>query len=54
MSEKTKECPGCALEVPSDSEICPYCGYEFPSNSRWLPFVAVGMIALMLLWFVGC
>jgi len=40
--------------VPRDDEVCPYCGYEFPSNSRWLPIIAVGMIALMLLWFVGC
>lgn len=49
-SEKTRECPACALEGPADADVCPYCGYEFPGGpSRSLIWVAVVM-ALLLAW----
>jgi RNA polymerase subunit RPABC4/transcription elongation factor Spt4 len=52
MSNKTKECPSCAMQVDSDEEICPICQYEFPKQSKVSVWVAVVLIILLLLLFV--
>lgn len=48
----TRECPGCACEVPANSNRCPICGYAFPARSglqRGLPWIVAGLLALLLL-----
>jgi RNA polymerase subunit RPABC4/transcription elongation factor Spt4 len=29
-----KECPSCAMQIPSDSEICPVCEFEFSHTGQ--------------------
>lgn len=49
MAEKTRECPSCALEGPSDASECPFCGYEFPGpHPRWQVWTAVAVAALLV------
>jgi predicted amidophosphoribosyltransferase len=48
----TRECPGCAVEVPANENRCPICGYEFPVRGRLhrhLWWIALGLILLFLL-----
>ncbi len=49
---KTKECPGCAMDVDTDAEICPICQYEFPRQSRAAQMTIFFLIILMLLWIL--
>ncbi len=49
---KTKECPGCAMDVNANEEVCPICEYEFPEQSSATSIVVVVMIILMLLWVI--
>jgi RNA polymerase subunit RPABC4/transcription elongation factor Spt4 len=49
---KTKECPGCAVEVDANAEVCPICGYEFPRQSWILRITVFVMIALLIWWLV--
>jgi len=49
---KTKECPGCAMEVNADAEVCPICGYEFPQQSKAMQVLVWIMIILLVLWLV--
>lgn len=46
-SERTFECPACALEVEGSPESCPYCGYEFPVRSQGVSATAWLMAALL-------
>lgn len=50
-SEKTKECPGCAMEVPKDAAACPVCGYEFPKQPLSVKVGVWILIFLLLLWY---
>lgn len=51
MSSKTKECPGCAMDVDDDATACPICGYEFPERPRWIIWLAVVLlVAILWLW----
>ena len=52
MSEKTKECPSCAMEIDAKADVCPICQYEFPKQSRVSVWVAVVLIVLLLLLFL--
>lgn len=48
----TRECPGCAVEVPANENRCPVCGYEFPVRSplhRNLLWLVLLMLALLLI-----
>ncbi|MDX1618286.1 MAG: zinc ribbon domain-containing protein [Balneolaceae bacterium] len=49
---KTRECPGCAMEVDADAEVCPICGYEFPKQSAAVQVMVWVMIALLLAWLL--
>jgi hypothetical protein len=47
-----RECPGCACEVPANSNRCPICGYAFPARTglrRGLPWIVALLLALLLL-----
>ena len=52
----TRECPGCAVDVPANENRCPICGYEFPArgplhrNLLWIValFLALLLIPLLL------
>ena len=47
-----RECPGCAMEVPANSNRCPICGYAFPGRSglqRGLFWIVALLLALLLL-----
>ncbi|MFH0954282.1 MAG: zinc ribbon domain-containing protein [Verrucomicrobiota bacterium] len=52
----TRECPGCATEVPANNNRCPLCGYEFPHPTptqmklKWVGVVIMlgVLIALIL------
>lgn len=49
---KTKECPGCAMDVDADADVCPICEYDFPRQS-WAAQIGVFvLIILMLLWLL--
>ncbi|MCG2589959.1 zinc ribbon domain-containing protein [Rhodohalobacter sulfatireducens] len=49
--EKTKECPGCAMDVPKDADVCPICGYEFPKQPLSVKIGVWILIFLLLLWY---
>lgn len=49
MSEKTRECPSCALPIDADADRCPYCDYDLPRQKSALRFAAI-LFALLLLW----
>ena len=60
MQNRSKECPGCALEAPADAAECPFCGYEFPvarAGTRPAGWVMVALMALfelpLLAWLLG-
>lgn len=49
----TRECPGCAMEVPANQNRCDICGYEFPHASptkqrltRW------GALAMLIMFVI--
>ena len=44
----SRECPGCACEVPANSNRCPVCGYLFPHPSPRQRALRVGGALLML------
>lgn len=52
----TRECPGCAVKVPTNENRCPICGYQFPArgalqrNLLWivLLFLALLLVPLLL------
>lgn len=59
-TEKTRECPSCALEAPADADECPYCGYEFPvprPGVRPMTWAMIGLMVLfgvpLLVWLMG-
>ena len=43
----TRECPGCAVEVPANENRCPICGYAFPGRAR-LQRHLIWIVALLL------
>ena len=48
----TRECPGCAVEVPANENRCPICGYAFPGRGplqRNLPWIVAFLLALLLI-----
>ncbi len=45
-----KECPSCALDVPTGAEVCPYCGYEFPRQKSSTKLFAWLFAVLLLGW----
>ena len=48
----TRECPGCAVEVPAKENRCPVCGYEFPGRGplqRTLLWIVLLLLALLLI-----
>lgn len=47
---KTRECPGCAVDVDADADVCPICGYDFPRQPLSLKIAVWVFIGLMLLW----
>jgi uncharacterized paraquat-inducible protein A len=53
----TRECPGCAVEVPANENRCPICGYEFPvrgalhRNLGWIAALVLAAFLLLLLGF---
>lgn len=49
---KTRECPGCAMEVDNDAEVGPICGYEFPKQSLSFKIGIWILILLILMWLV--
>ena len=58
--QSQRECPSCALAVPTDAAACPYCGYEFPVRkagtraSAWLFVALMALFAVPLLaWLLG-
>jgi len=51
MSSKTKECPGCAMDIDDNATACPICGYEFPERPRWIIWLAIALLlAILWLW----
>ena len=44
----TRECPGCAVSVPTNENRCPICGYEFPHLTGYRG-TRLGAAVLMLL-----
>lgn len=50
-SDKTKECPGCAMDVPEGSDECPICGHVFPRSSKTIQIMAWILIFLLLIWY---
>jgi RNA polymerase subunit RPABC4/transcription elongation factor Spt4 len=52
-----KECPGCAMDIPEESNVCPVCQYEFPktnSSFKWIALVlAIVLLLLTLLGFMN-
>ncbi|MEQ8711799.1 MAG: hypothetical protein RIC80_02220 [Cyclobacteriaceae bacterium] len=50
--DKKKECPSCAMEVDADSTTCPICAYEFPKSNWGLQLVAVGLLIVILLYWI--
>ena len=57
MPDRTRECPSCALEAPTDAEVCPFCNYEFPVAKKGIGSMAIVFVLLMLLpltcWALG-
>jgi len=49
---KTKECPGCAMEVDANADVCPICEYDFPRQSIATQVAVFFLIILMLLWLL--
>ncbi len=48
---QTRECPGCAVEVPANENRCPICGYEFPARGP-LHRNLIWIVALLLVLFL--
>lgn len=52
----TRECPGCAVEVPANVNRCPICGYEFPGrgplqrNLIWIVVLLLALLLIPLFW----
>ncbi len=44
-----RECPSCAVDIDSSSEVCPICGYEFPRRKSGFRTIAVILI-LLFIW----
>jgi RNA polymerase subunit RPABC4/transcription elongation factor Spt4 len=49
---KTKECPGCAMDVDAKADVCPICEYDFPRQSIAAQIAVFFLIILMLLWLL--
>jgi len=48
-----KECPSCAMEIPSNEKSCPICGYEFTEQRGFIKWTAILLlIVFFLLYFV--
>ena len=52
----TRACPGCATDVPANSNRCPICGYAFPHPTSRQRVLRLGgallMLGLLLLLFL--
>lgn len=52
----SRECPGCAVEVPANENRCPICGYEFPVRGPlhrhliWIVLLLLILFLLPLVW----
>lgn len=49
MTEKTRECPSCGLDIPADADVCHYCSYDLPQQKSSLKIAAI-IMALLLIW----
>ncbi|MFN8335364.1 MAG: zinc ribbon domain-containing protein [Cyclobacteriaceae bacterium] len=50
---KKKECPACAMEVDENTNVCPICGYEFTSTGggrKWIAILLLALIVIALLY----
>ena len=47
-----KECPSCAMEIDKKSIECPICGYEFPQQNKTFQWIALLLVALLLLFLL--
>jgi predicted amidophosphoribosyltransferase len=48
----TRECPGCAMDVPENNNRCPICGYEFPHPSPFKKHVWPWIVLAILTFFI--
>lgn len=48
----TRECPNCAMEVPSNNNRCPICGYAFMQPSRLHRHTVFWTAVLLLIAFL--
>ena len=51
-TNKTKECPSCAMEVVRDAKVCPICQYEFPTQAKGLSWIALLLVLIILFWLL--
>ncbi|MFU8812594.1 MAG: hypothetical protein ACNA78_06470 [Balneolaceae bacterium] len=49
---KTKECPGCAMDVDADADECPICSYDFPRQSPATKGIALLLVVLLIVWLL--
>lgn len=52
MTDKTIECPSCALPIDPSVDECPYCGYELPKQRKGIIVAAIAFVLLMIMWAV--
>ncbi|HDL17608.1 MAG TPA: hypothetical protein ENH29_00975 [Bacteroidetes bacterium] len=50
MSRKTKECPGCAMEIDADETVCPICQYEFSEQKSNIVWIGMALLAISLIY----
>ena len=49
MTTATRECPSCALDIPTDADVCPYCDYDLPRD-KGSTLVWAWVFILLLMW----
>ena len=49
---KTKECPSCAMEVDTKSNVCPICKYQFANQYAGLKWAAIALALLFLFYLI--
>ncbi len=52
MSDRTIECPSCALPIDPEVDECPYCGYELPRQRSSVKIIALLLVLLLALWLI--
>jgi RNA polymerase subunit RPABC4/transcription elongation factor Spt4 len=48
-----KECPGCAMEIPSGAKTCPICQYEFPEGHSPMIIITAILLLLVFLYYLA-